>query len=167
MLGGTRDCQVGESKPSCTNWWIYKSVRGVTKWERGQYDRLQKSRASRPWRSVGETDSNHAEWWAWSPSKRTPLYHQLTPVIKWTFVPWVMVKCMLIKIVYLTANAKHTRPMSRTLQLALPARAKFIPNRKSHTFGSRSGSLQPLLGGTKASDMVSERWRRSQTFDSA
>ena len=67
-------------------------------------------------------------------------------VIKWTIVPWVMVKCINIKIVYLTANTKHTRLVARTLQLALTERAESFTNIKSHTLGTRCGVPQPLFG---------------------
>ena len=40
---------------------------------------------------------------------------------------------------------KHTRLVSRTLQLALPEAAVSFPDIKSHTLGTRCGVPRPLL----------------------
>ena len=88
--------------------------------------------------------------------RQRPLYRQLTILEpqsqgEWTII-MLKVKCINIKIVYPTANRKHTKLMTRTLQLALPKGAESFPNIKSHTLGTGCGVPQPLLGATKAGD---------------
>ena len=56
-----------------------------------------------------------------------------------------MVKGINIKIVYPTANKKHTGFMARTLQLALLEEAESLTNIKSLALDTRNGVLQKLL----------------------
>ena len=110
-----------------------------------QPDRFQKSRVSCPYRSVGETNSNHSVISICITNKKKdcfiinwlyPSHRVKETVIKWTVMSSVVVKSINIKIVYHTANTKHTVFMAKTLQLALPEGVESFLIIKSHTLGS-------------------------------
>ena len=125
-----------------------------------QADRLQKSRASHPCRSVGETDSNHSEWWAFASPTKTKTDHQLTVPELWSRGDSHKVNRRVLdygkrhkhKKSLSNWNTKHTVFMARILQLALPEIAESFPNIQSLTMGTRSKIPQPLLDATKAKD---------------
>ena len=116
------------------------------------FSRINRFLPLRVWRiGITDKDSLIVNW-------LNPNHRVKETVIKWTIVPWVAVNGINIKIVSPTANPKHTGLRARTLQLALPE-AESFPNITSHTLGTMSGVLQPLLSF--------ERWRRSEILVSA
>ena len=81
--------------------------------------------------------------------------------------PWVTVKGKNINIIYPSANTKHTGFMGRTLKLALPEGAQSLSNIKAIPWAPGMDCRSLSWGQPKPGIWSSERWRRSETLDSA